>query len=217
MPKKHSISGYILRIRSIIIPRGVIMKRIFLFLSVFLLVTTASGCHRIRDEIKKFEKQEQEKKHEKFEDSRKILDAIQEEIAKKESELEVVKNVLSDKSTGLAHYEIIPLDKMKQDDKTTKHFKPEDIKDGYVLRPIVTSDNAELLIIVQAKDKKAAESVKSAMGRVLSDQARQVADAKLETRELVKNNKTIRQGNFLIYVTWKHSADIIHTFEQHVR
>jgi len=191
------------------------MKRIFLFLSVFLLITTTTSCHKVSDQIEKLEKQEPE--YEKMEDPRQILDAIQEGIAKKVQDLEVADGVLSDKNTGFPYYEIIPLGTSQNHDKIAKHFNPEDIKSGYILRPIVTSDNAQLLIIVHAQDNEASENVKQAMAKVLSDQETQAAQTQIKNQHLIKSNGTIRQGNFLIYVTWEHTHDIIHIFEHHVR
>ena len=222
------------------------MKRIFLVSATALLLTITTGCHKMQEKVEKMERQQHE--HEKMESSREILNAIQEEIAKKDRNLEVVDGVLSDKHTGLAHYEIIPLSvdeehhkkaqeqeekaqehkvnaTKKQEEKAEgyektridKHFNPKDIEEGYILRPLVDSENSRLIIVAHANGKKSSEEIKTAMEKVLSDQERQFKDANLENRHLIKNNETSRQGNFLIYVTWDNAKDLVKIFERHVR
>ena len=115
-----------------------------------------------------------------------------------------------DSELGVPHFDIVSVSQIP-------HFKEKDVVEGFVVRPVVDVDNPELLIVIEAVDQDACDNINEAMAKVKSDQQVQFQDAGIMEKYLIDNNKTIRQGNYLIYVTWEESEDIVKVFERHVR
>ena len=182
------------------------MKKILVGSLGILLIFALSSCQRIKDTVDKIE----HPKHEKIEDARGILDKVLEHIANSNPEISFKDGQLVDSELGFPRFQTVPISEIK-------HFDDKDIVDGFIVRPVVDVENPHLLIVVEAVDKKASESSKQAMDKVHSDQFEKFKDAGMMTKYLVENNKTVRQGNFLLYVTWADSEDIVKIFERHVR
>ena len=100
---------------------------------------------------------------------------------------------------------------------SAKHFNRADIKEGYILEPLMSTVESELIIVIKTADQKAMEQVKKALNKVLSDQFAHWEGYIPSQYELVKNNKIKQQGNFIIYATSKHVDDIIKVFQDEVR
>ena len=98
-----------------------------------------------------------------------------------------------------------------------RHFNSEDIHSGFILRPIVSTDNPNLIIVVRANNKESSENIKKSMIKVNSDQEAIFADADVRIRQLINNNQIVRQGNYLIYLTWEKADEAVRVFERHVR
>jgi len=149
-------------------------------------------------------------KHEKIEEARGVLDKVLEYIAEHDSELAFGEGQLLDAELGVPRFETVPISEIK-------HFEDKDVVEGFIVRPVVGVEDPYLLIVVEAVDKSASENLNKAMGKVKSDQQAQFRDADILTKYRINDNKTTRQGNYLIYVTWEKSEEIVKIFEQHVR
>jgi len=185
------------------------MKKILASVLIFMLIFTLFGCKQVKDKVEEI-KGQMEPDREKIEDTRGILDKVLKHIADTDPELSFKDGTLLDSELGVPHFDVVPISEIK-------HFNKKDVVDGFIVRPVVDVDNPKLLIVVEAVDKSASESLKKAMAKVHSDQYEKFKDAGIMTRYLVSNNKTVRQGNFLIYVTWEDTQDIVKVFERHVR
>lgn len=182
------------------------MKKIIVGILGVVTIFTLFGCHQVKNEMEKLKHPQ----HEKIEDVREILDKVLEHIAANNSELSFEDGELLDSELGVPHFDIVSISEIP-------HFKEKDVVDGFVVRPVVDVDNPELLIVVEGVDKDASSNLKNAMLKVKSDQQVQFQDAGALAKYLIDNNKTTRQGNYLIYVTWESPEDIVKVFERHVR
>lgn len=182
------------------------MKKILVGILGFVTIFTLFGCHQVKNKMEEMKHPD----HEKIEDVRGILDKVLEHIADTDPELSFENGELLDSELGVPHFEVISISEIG-------HFKEKDVVDGFVVRPVVPVDNPKLLIVVEAVDKDASGNLNKAMAKVKSDQIVDFKDAGILTKYLIDNNKTVRQGNFLIYVTWEGSEDIVKVFERHVR
>ena len=182
------------------------MKKILVGILGFMTIFTFYGCSQVKAHMATLEQPD----HEKIEDARGILDKVLEHIAETNPELSFEDGELLDSELGVPHFETFPISEIE-------HFDEKDVVDGFVVRPVVEVDNPKLLIVVEAVDKKACENLVKTMGKVKSDQMVEFKDGGMLTKHLIYENKTVRQGNFLIYVTWEQPEEIVKVFERHVR
>lgn len=182
------------------------MKKIVVGILGVMVIFTLLGCRQVKNRLEKLEHPD----HEKVENTRGLLDKVLEHIADNNPELSFENGELVDSELGVPHFDILPISELS-------HFEEKDFVDGFVVRPVVDVDNPKLLIVVEAVDKDASNQLNEAMTKIKSDQQVQFKDAGMLTTYLINNNKTVRQGNFLIYVTWEESEDIVKVFERHVR
>jgi len=182
------------------------MKKLFVGLAVIAMAFILLGCSQVKAHMESLEHPD----HEKIEDARGILDKILEHIAKTSPELSFENGELVDSELGEPHFEIFNFSQIK-------HFAKKDVVDGYIVRPVVDVDNPKLLIVMEAVDKEASVRLQGAMAKVKSDQLVEFKDSGILTKYLINNNKTTRQGNYLVYTTWPESEDIVKVFERHVR
>jgi hypothetical protein len=182
------------------------MKKTLLGILGLMAIFMLFGCHQVQKKMEAIIHPD----HEKIEDVHGILNKILEHIADSNPKLSYEEGQLLDSELGIPHFEIVSILEIE-------HFKEKDIVAGFVVRPMVAVDNSELLIVVEAVDKKASASLNQAMDKVKSDQYERFKDAGILTRHLINNNETVRQGNFLIYVTWEKPEEIVKVFERHVR
>lgn len=185
------------------------MKKILIVLLGLGILITLIGCHQVEQVKNKMEEKKQTDQ-DKVEDPRNLLEKLLTYIAEHNNELSFEKNQLLDTELGVPRFETVSISEIK-------HFDDKDIVDGFIVRPVVDVENPHLLIIVEATDKQASENVNKALGKVKSDQLEKFADAGILTKYLINNNKTVRQGNFLIYVTWEKPEEIVKVFEKHVK
>jgi len=183
------------------------MKKLLFGILIIMTIFTLIGCAQVKAYVKTLE---QPKDNEKIEDARGILDKVLEHIAESDHELSFEDGKLVDSELGVPHFEVLPISEIK-------HFDEKDVVDGFIVHPVVDVDNPKLLIVVEAVDKKASISLNDAMRKVKSDQYAEFKDGGMITEYLINNNETVRQGNFLIYVTWEKAEDIVKVFERHVR
>ena len=182
------------------------MKKILVGILGVTIIFTLFGCKQVKAYMQTLEHPE----YEKIEDVRGILDKVLEHIAETDPELSFENGELLDSELGVPHFEISPFSEIK-------HFDEKDVFDGYIVSPVVDVDNPKLLIVIEAADKKASENLVQTMGKVKSDQMVKFKDGGILTKYLINENKTVRQGNYLIYVTWEGSEEIVKVFERHVR
>ena len=182
------------------------MKKLFVGILGIMMIFTLFGC----TQVKAFMKSMEQPDHEKIEDARGILDKVLEHIAENSSKLSFEDGELLDSELGVPHFETLSISEIE-------HFDEKDVVDGFIVRPVVEVENPKLLIVVEAVDKKASENLVKAMGKVKSDQMVEFKDAGMMTKYLLNENKSVRQGNFLIYVTWENPQEIVKVFERHVR
>jgi hypothetical protein len=182
------------------------MKKILVGILGFVIIFTLFGCHQVKNQMEKIAHPD----HKKIEDVREILDKVLEHIADHNPELSFEDGELLDSELGVPHFDIVSISE-------NSHFKEKDVVDGFIVRPVVDVDNPKLLIVVEAVDKEASGTLNKAMIKVKSDQQVQFQDAGILVKYLIDNNKTVRQGNYLIYVTWEGAEDIVKVFERHVR
>jgi len=182
------------------------MKKMLLGIIGLGVLFALLGCQRAAKQMEEM----QHPKHEKIEDAQGILDKVLTHIAEHDVALSFENGELLDTELGIPRFEIVPV-------LENKHFEEKDIVDGFIVRPVVEVENPRILIVVEAVDKKASLKLQAAMGKVKADQYQTYSEAGMWTTYLIDHNKTIRQGNFLIYVTWESAADIVKIFEQHVR
>ena len=182
------------------------MKKILVGITGFGIILILLGCGLVQNQAESMKHPE----HEKIEDARGILDKVLEHIADTNPELSFEDGKLVDSELGLPHFEVVDISEIE-------HFDEKDVVNGFVVRPIVDVDNPKLLIVVEAVNKEASSNLQKAMGKVKSDQHVKFEDAGILTKYLINDNKTVRQGNFLIYATWEESVDIVKVFEKHVR
>lgn len=161
------------------------------------------SCQQVKEKMEKVEP-------EKIEDVRGILDKVLAHIADHHPELSLDEGQLLDTELGIPRFETVDLSEIN-------HFDDKDIVDGLIVRPVVEVENPHLLIVVEAVDQEASRNLNQAMVKVKSDQLKQFGDAGILTKKLVNEGKAVRQGNFLIYVTWEGAVDIVRVFERHVR
>ena len=182
------------------------MKKISVCLLGIVIISTLLGCQKIKDKVEAMEHPE----YEKIEDASGILDKILEHIAKITPEFSFEAGELLDFELGVPRFERVPISEIK-------HFNEEDVVNGFIVRPVVDVDNPRLLIVVEAVDKEASNRLDKAMLKLHSDQSAKFFDDGIWTKYLVNNNETVRQGNFLLYVTWDNAEKIAKIFERHVR
>ena len=182
------------------------MKKILIGILGIMTIFMLIGCAQVKAYVDNLEQPD----HEKIKDAHGILDKVLEHIAESDSELSFEDGKLVDSELGVPHFEVLPISEIK-------HFDEKDIVDGFIVHPVVDVDNPKLLIVAEAVDKKASMSLNEAMGKVKSDQYAEFKDSGVLTMYLINKNQTVRQGNFLIYVTWEKAEDIVKVFERHVR
>ena len=182
------------------------MKKILIGILGIVTILTLFGCQKIKDRAEAMKKPEPEK----IENARGVLDKMLEHIADTSPELSFKDGELVDSELGVPHFNVVPFSEIE-------HFNAKEVVDGFIVRPVVDVDNPKLLIIVEAVDKSGSESLVKAMEKVHSDQFEKFKDAGILTKYLIDNNKRVRQGNFLTYVTWEGSQEIVKVFERHVR
>ena len=182
------------------------MKKMLVSILGVMVIFTLFGCSQVKAYMQSFEHPE----YEKIEDARGILDKVLEHIADASSELSFEDGKLVDSELGVPHFEIFPFSEIK-------HFDQKDVVDGYIVRPVVDVDNPKLLIVLKSVDKNACERLKGSLGKVKSDQWAEFKDAGMLSRYLINENEIVRQGNFLIYVTWTRPESIVKVFERHAR
>jgi len=182
------------------------MKKILITILGIVMIFILLGCSKIKKQVEAMKQPD----HEKVEDAHGILDKILGHIAETNPELSFEDGTLVDSELGVPHFEISPYSEIK-------HFDEKDVVDGYIVRPVVDVENPRLLIVIEAADKKASEKLVKSLGKVKSDQQKDFKDSGILTRYIIDENKTIRQGNFLLYATWDKSEKIVKVFERHVR
>ena len=182
------------------------MKRILFSFLVFITIFTFFGCQQVKEQVEALEHPE----YEKIEDADGILEKILEHIAEVTPELSFEDGELVDSELGVPHFERVSFLEIE-------HFNDDDVVEGFIVRPVVDVDNPRLLIVLKADSKEASESLDLAMLKVHSDQLVKFAKAGIWETSLINDNKTVRQGDFLIYVTWNGAEDIVKVFERHVR
>ena len=183
-----------------------IMKKIGIGLLGVVTVLTLIGCHQLKNQMDTMVHPD----HEKIEDVRELLNKVLVHIAENNPELSFEDGKLLDYKSGLPHFDMLPLLEID-------HFHEEDVVDGLIVRPVVDVDNPRLLIIAKAVDKAASVNLNQAMVKVKSDQFESFENADMLTKYLIDNNQTVRQGNFLIYVTWEDAEEIVKVFERYVQ
>ena len=143
--------------------------------------------------------------------AREILDAIQEKMAEAYG-ITVDENVL-------AGYHIMDLNSQEETQFffLAEHFNLEDIKEGYVLEPMMSMVRSELVIVVEANTPEAAANVAASMAEIRSSQEATWSTYLPDQYEFVRNNKIITHGNFVLYVTSEHVDAIVEAFEAQVR
>ena len=184
------------------------MKKIFVGILGITIIFILVGCGQIKDVKDKITRMNKPD-HEKIEDTREILNKVLEHIADTHSELSFRDGQLLDAELGVPRFETVSFSEIE-------HFSDKDVADGFIVRPMVDVENPHLLIIVEATNKDTSANLMKAMGKVKSDQFTKFKDAGMWTKYLINNNKTLRQGNFVIYVTWERSQDIVKVFECHI-
>lgn len=182
------------------------MKKILVGILKLVTVFTLLGCQQVEEQMEQI----QHPNYEKIEDVDALLDKLLEHIADHDGGLVFADGELVDAESGIPHFDIVSISNIP-------YFKNKDVVDGFVVRPIVDVDNPKLLIVVKAIDENAGDNLDEAMLKVLSDQHVQFRDAGMMSQYLIDNNRTIRQGNYFIYVTWENPEGILRVFEQHVR
>ena len=183
-----------------------VMKKILVGVLGVGIIFTLFGCSQVKAHVKSMEKPE----YEKIEDVRGILDKVLAHIAESSSELSFENGELLDSELGVPHYETLPFSEIE-------HFNEKDVVDGFIVRPVVDVENPKLLIVIEAVDKEACSNLLKGLEKVKSDQMVEFKDSGILTKYLINENKTVRQGNFLFYVTWEKPEEIVKVFERHVK
>jgi len=146
----------------------------------------------------------------KIQDSKELLDEILEHIAMLDPQLTFANDQLLDSELAIARYNILPL-------SVIDHFDEQLVVNGFVVRPVVTVEDPKTIIILEAVDIDASVELMDAFKKVQSDQWADFKNHGIFKRYLVDHNKSVRQGVFLLYVTWEDNEDIVKIFERHVR
>jgi len=148
--------------------------------------------------------------YEKLDNPQDLLDKLLAHMADVDPELTFENGQMLDSELGIPRLDILPFSEIE-------HFDKNDVIDGYIVRPVVEVDNPKLLILLKAKDVEASLRLNEALTKVRSDQWVDFSEADIYKRHLINKNQIIRQGNYLIYVTWEKSENIVKVFERHVR
>lgn len=91
----------------------------------------------------------------------------------------------------------------------------EEIAHGIVIAPMMNV-NADEFIVLEAKDVKHVESLKTSLERELANQVQTWQQYLPEQYEKVKNNKIITNGNFLLYTTYSEPDKIEKVFNNSI-
>jgi len=179
-------------------------KKFSVFLGI-VAILLLFGCQQIKEKFNSLSPE-----YEQIADVDGLLNAILEQIAKTNADLVFDGQTLVDVEHGLPHFERVSFSEIE-------HFDASDVVAGLVIRPIIGSGNPRLIVIVKATDKAASDSLEQVMRMIHSDQLVKFQDAGVWDLSLINDNKMPRQGNFLLYVTWEDSEELVKVFERHVR
>lgn len=182
------------------------MKKILVGILGIATSLSLLGCQQFENQIEKIE----QPTYEKIEDVRALLDKLLEHIAELDRGLSFINGQLVDSELGVPLFETVSISEIP-------HFKDEDVSQGFVVRPVVDVDNPRLLIVAEGVNPEMAAKLDDALLKVRSDQRVQFRDSGVLVNYMIDMNKTVRQGNYLLYVTWEKSEAIMEVFEQHVR
>jgi len=185
------------------------MKKLLLVVATFVLIGFLVAFSPIQDAVDKVD-EILRPDYEKIEDAEELLVKILEHLAQASPKISLEAGQLVDSELGTVRFEVLPYSEIT-------HFNPDDVKDGYIVRPVVTSENSKLLIVLQAEDKDSSLALVDDLKKVKSDQWRTFADAGMMTKYLLNNCQIVRQGTYLIYVAWENPTDIVKVFERHVK
>ena len=190
--------------------KGDIMKKKLVGVLGFVVLMTLFSCHQGEGTTAEMKENIEHPDHKKARDAREVLDKVMEHIANTNPKLSFENGELLDSELGVPHFNIVSFSEIE-------HFDEKDVIDGFIVRPVVDVDNPKLLIVLEAVDQKASVSLNQAMAKVKSDQWMVYKNTDMLTKYLIDNNKTVRQGNYLIYATWEDAEEIVKVFERHVR
>ena len=186
------------------------MKKILLGILGLMTIFTLSGCQQAKDITAEIKEKMGHPDHEKVDNAHEILDNVLAHIADHHSKLSFEDGELLDSELGVPRFNVVSYSEIE-------HFNEEEVVDGFIVRPVVDVDNPKLLIVLEAVDKEASMNLNQVLEKVKSDQWVKYRDGGLLIDHLINTNQIVRQGNYLIYVTWEGVEEIVKVFERHVR
>lgn len=186
------------------------MKKNIVGMIGLVIMIALIGCQQTKDASAEVKGKMEHPNHQKARSASDVLNKVLEHIAHTDPELSFENSQLLDYELGVPHFNIVPFSEIE-------HFEVKDVVDGFIVRPVVGVDNPKLLIILEAVDKKASVNLNQALLKVKSDQWVAYRDSGIWDVHLISTNKTVRQGNYLIYATWEDSEEIVKVFERHVQ
>ncbi|MDE5977278.1 MAG: DUF4358 domain-containing protein [Turicibacter sp.] len=95
-------------------------------------------------------------------------------------------------------------------------FNTEDIESGYILQHLMNV-RSELIIVAEAKNAESAKNIQAAYEKVLSNQEETWSHYLEDQYQLVKENKIVTQGNYVLYATSEKVDEIVKLFEETVK
>ena len=98
-----------------------------------------------------------------------------------------------------------------------ENFDLADIKEGYVLEPMMSMVRSELVIVVEAMNAAAVNQVVSSLESVRAAQEATWSQYLPDQYAFVQNNQIVTHGDFVLYATSEHVEEIVAAFEAQVR
>ena len=95
-------------------------------------------------------------------------------------------------------------------------IQQDQLKAGYVIAAMMNV-NADEIILLEAKDETAADSLKTALEKELAAQTQTWEQYLPEQFEKVKNNMIKQNGNKLIYITYENPEKIADIFDANTK
>ncbi len=138
-----------------------------------------------------------------------ILDGIKEQVATDLKAAGVSEDQLAD--GNLPGYQEIDI-LTDEEDSLPKLFTKDNIAEGYILQHIV-DQNANLIIVLKAKDEDKVEALKEELDKVKEQQVTTYQTNLPEQYNKVEANIIKTNGSYLLYVTYDDSEKIEDIFD----
>ena len=119
----------------------------------------------------------------------------------------------------LSGYHIMDL-KSEEDTQAfflAEHFDLADIREGYILEPMMSMVRSELVIVIEANDTSGVEGVREAFEHIREAQEATWSQYLPDQYAFVQDNQIVTHGDFVLYATSEHVEEIVAAFEAKVR